>query len=497
MKNRIMKKLYSSLFVIAFVFIGQTNLMASWGNDVLISSQEPKASISMAGRSNGVVFAGVPEDSPALQETISIYMSTDYGATWVLTSPPIVTGLAPITKIKMIRSGLDSIYCFYLAGGVVYSRNVESGTQGVFNTYLSDDFDVCSSSGGSLYLIVDVTGNNDIRRFGSPDGGITWGSSGFVSGNGSTPRVYMSGSSDTLVLNYYGPVNTDLPKSVIRAARYRESGPGILSTVASGFMDVQTNTAVDKKEFASVFDQGNIWFFFTEGSTEQQLKCKVSSDGGASYGPEFTIAGGIGNDHKWFDAEHFVAGFSGGGCAITWYADSLQSGSPDIFTDKIMVASCSRIAPTFFTPGESISEHHPVFSPKEYKPSLIAFPNLASYELGVLWAGMDTTVKVFYDLQSAAPTNIPENESVQFEVNVYPNPSNEMINLKLHSKTDEFQIRFIDMRSSILNKPIKIYHPGGLQNYQLIHGINKSGLYLMEISNSEQRVVKKINILKE
>ena len=152
------------------------NNNTEWGTDYIVADSEPFGRPSGAYRNaNSTVYLSIPDTNislPGADEGLVILSSSNNGANWLQ-----IAGISPavvIQKTKMISAGPDSIYCFFLVGGSVYSFNVLSGIINHFTNYTNiRDFDVTSSSTGSMYLIIDLYTNNEVRIFGSSNGGTS------------------------------------------------------------------------------------------------------------------------------------------------------------------------------------------------------------------------------------------------------------------------------------------------------------------------------------
>src|SRR5690606_10275164 len=362
---------------------------------------------------NGEVFIAVPDTTPGF--SLRIYKSTNFGETFSLFPTGIHPGGLLIPKTKMIRSGLDSIYCTFMYNDTVYTWNIESNNFGVFTTVAVRDYDITASSTGGLYLFVDNRLSNAIPRYGSSNGGATWGTSASVTSNGAFPQVSMSASGDTLILNYYGPVLSDTATSVIRNARYRETALGTLAT-AGAFSDVVT-TAVAKEQYQSASYNGNGWFFWTEGTSNRVIKGKHSTNGGLGYGTEFTVTGNAGHDNYWFDA--LIYKFGSGGVDFVHYDDSTS-----VFDLKY--TSNTTGTPTVFGPGLTINDHPTGLTSYITIPRLVEFYD-AGGEVGVMYLGFNGgNNNIYYDRLSAV-TNIHNGTVIAntYELKQnYPNPFN-------------------------------------------------------------------------
>lgn len=399
-----------------------------WGNDVIVSSSEPTGRASAAARSNGMVYAAVPDTGGGSGYVVKMYRSTDFGDSW----SPVGTGpssSAAFAKVKVVRTGADSIYALAQSGTSLYSWNVETPAPTVIAADAARDFDVVASgSTNDLFLFVDVATTNQIRRFGSTNGGATWdANTALVTSAGAHPRVYMS-TGDTLVLNYYGPVQADTATSVIRAARYRRTNPGTLASI--NFVDVMTET-VRKDQFASVIHAGRIWFFFTSGdSGGRDIRCRVSLDNGVSYGSPINVAGNPMLDEYWFDARNWS-----GGCDLAFVADT--SGGASRMSHQYSDVS----DPSSFSPPEPFSEHPPVYSALGYIPTVVEFYDSGD-DLGAIWVGLNGSPGLYWDRFNALPVGVEEQPltvpaSFALSQN-YPNPFNPSTTIRYEIASQEF-----------------------------------------------------------
>ena len=368
-----------------------SNNINDWGVDNAILNNEPIGQMSGAQNINGTIYVAVNDTLSTANLGIVVFTSTDDGSTWSL-HPQGIAVRDHFPKIKMVKGIADSLYCFFQYGTEVYSWNIISGNFNAFPFANYRTFDVVSSSTGGLYMFLDSLPSNHLVRYSSINGGTDWGTRGLVSSNAAMPALYMSATGDTLILNYYGPVLVDTATSVIRAARYRETGPGILSS--TGFQDVATSIE-PKYEFGSAYGNGEAWFVYTAGMEgSRDIRARQSVDNGASYLPEITLAGNVNTDEYWFDIKHSALGFN-----FIFYSDSAQVGTATNDTDILYYANVPFGSGTFSSP-ERISENPPVYSAAMYVPRMVNLP-FSGGDLGVLWVGEDGANKrLFWDVES-------------------------------------------------------------------------------------------------
>lgn len=410
-------------------FLPATN--PEWGNDVRVSTGLPLGAVSGAGRSNGTAFAAVPDTTTLAGRNLVIYRSTNYGNTW---APFVtVTGSYVVNKTKLVVTSDDSIHCFYLGDETIRYFNVEGNALRTYDTLNVRDFEVVTSSQGGTYLFVDIQRDNRILRAASSDAGATWPQRAVVTSSGSTPRVFMnrkSAGTDSLVLNYYGPVKLDTARSIIRQARYREVAPGNLAS--AGFSDVNVDTTFHREQFGSVKINNVIWFFNTkrqtstgEGVSPRDIECKVSLNAGGSYQPVFNISANPLFDEHSFAVTNYTA--FGGGLDVLFQADTNAVGPPSNATNGIFHGFIPFDTPGALQGRDRISEHPPMVRSDGLPPVIFEYYDVDG-EAGALWVGMNgSTPGVYYDRYNASPTGVTPIAGVPEAYSLaqnYPNPFN-------------------------------------------------------------------------
>jgi len=470
-----------------------------WGTDYVVSNSEPFGRPSGVYRNSiSTIYVTIPDTNitPGANEAIVILMSSNNGANWLKVST--VSPAAIVSKTKMLIGAPDSVYCFFLIAGTVYSINIiNANFRSFFNYTNVGDFDVTISSTGSLYLIIDLYINNEVRIFGSSNGGTEWGGGIFLSATAAHPGITMSATGDTAVINYYGGPFTDTVSSIIRNVRYRESVPGTL--VLTGTFTTPIPAGVPKDQFQAVRYGLNAWLFYTSGTAGSiDLNCLFSSDGGTTYGAPFTIGSGPGRDEFWFDAKHYTLG--SGGVGLIYYSDSLQSGPPTNNSDYMNYTSAPNSSPSTFITPTRFSEHPPVTSVRKYFPTLIQYYN-ASGDAGALWVGADgSNARIYFDrLQSLTGVSQHESEIPQsFSLSQnYPNPfnPNTIINYDLRI-TNYVSLKVYDILGNEVTTIVNEKQNAG--SYQIeFDGSNlSSGVYFYELTAGEYSDVKKMTLLK-
>ena len=465
-----MKKIFTLIFFMSlFVFRS-----SAWGPDVVVYPDRPEAAQGMTINSSGTLYISVPVDSGTGTHAIVVYSSVDNGDTWTQITYPSSAVTAPILKSKLLTTGSDSTYCFFQAGGEIHILSIETGAMGLFQTIVVDDWDAAASpNNNAVYLFVDEYGTNSIRRYGTLDGGITWGgNTANVTGAGAKPKTYMSGT--RLIMNYYGPVLADTATSIIRTVFYNESTPGNISP--GTFQDLALNTSVKKKEFKSVIYGGIVWFFFTEGDNQQVLKCHISSDDGSTYGPEFTVAGDAVSGAYHFDARHYVDAIDGG-CYLTWYADSITVPASPF---PLVIAGATTLNPGSFSAPVSYSDYAVTTTPPLYRPVLVPFSNGSGLDVGVAWVedGGFTPFVVFDRLSAVLPVNEIQSDA---HGRLYPNPVAGKGTLELNSPGGACTLEVVDVSGRICSTS-QLFTTAGRETIPVDFTQLNAGIYTIRLT---------------
>ncbi len=418
-----MKKLFLSIICLTSFIYAQgdfaikvsdaipTSHQIDWGVDNVVLNNEPIGEFSGVQKSDGTLYVAVNDTLTTLNLGLVIFTSTDDGDTWTL-FPQGINFRGNYPKIKMIRSGLDSIYCTFQIGNSIYTWNPLSGNFGQFFSGNYRSYDMVASSTGNLYIFADSLPNNSIVRYGSATGGRNWITRGLVTSNGASPKLFMSGTGDTLTLNYYGPVLADTATSIVRAARYRETGAGTMASIA--FIDVITGTDY-KKEFKTVMNKSECWLFYTLGPDgARDIWARKSINNGLAYDTPMLVAGNPNTDEYALDAVFYDDAVSSG-FDFVYYSDSAQVGQGTNATDILYYTSVGYGSTTFSSP-QRVSENPPGYSPL-YSTSILAMP-YSGADVAALWVGDESgTKKLFWDQLSAI---IPV-ELTSFTANVVDN----------------------------------------------------------------------------
>lgn len=400
-------KLISLLLLFAGSSIG-------WGVDNLVDFIFLTGKPSIAAKANATLYATLPSNSGTGYSMI-VLRSTDNGLTWAGVPYVGVPAGANITKTKMVRTVNDSIYCTYLQGNAIFMMNVETGIVNEFTNNTATDFDVAASSvHNAIYMFIQEVAGNSIRRYGTTDGGYTWGgNTALVASTGRSPKVCTGGN--RLYLNYRGPILADTAKSIIRGAFYNETAAG---TITPGtFQDLVTDVTFDKPEFFSAAIGNTVWFIYNENNAQHNVHLRVSTDGGLNYDPDQVIAGSSGVDRNGLSAAPYLG--AGDGIDLLLFADSLGA-NPTPQSSRLELWQATLSNPTSFTGQSGINDYLVEPLAFSYPPMLVSMPG--SYNnRGVAYLPSVATQAVFYDVFNPL-TNIKELTNTA-SVHICPNPA--------------------------------------------------------------------------
>jgi hypothetical protein len=149
------------------------------GGDNIISQHQPIGPIAIIEKQiNSTMFCAINDTLSTSNLGIVLYMSTNNGQNWGLYSYGINLR-KKFDRFRLVRSGLDSVYLVFMNNSRVYIWNIYN-TAGIAAHTATNvrAFDIVASSTGALYLYIDELSTNYIRRFGTINGGFTWGLAG-------------------------------------------------------------------------------------------------------------------------------------------------------------------------------------------------------------------------------------------------------------------------------------------------------------------------------
>lgn len=358
-----------------------------WANDNVVLNNEPTGKFSGVQKSDGKIYVAVHDTLSTTNLGLVILFSTNNGSSWSSASGINYRGY--IDNVKLIKTNLDSIYCYFQIDYHVYCWNI---TTSIINEIMVGGyryFDVVTSSTASMYVFLDSLASNNLVRYASINGGYNWYNRGNITSAGAIPKVSMSGTGDTLLLNYYGPLLADTSTSVIRVARYRETSAGTLAS--AGFVDIVTETD-QKHEYVAASNNSEMWFFYTVGPVgSRDIKARKSTNLGVSWEPATFIANNPNLDEYGIDIKYHS--FNGFGFDLVYQADSNQAGPPTNLSDRLFY-SVAIFGSATFTGLTQISDYPPEAYNGKYSNGLVQLPT--TNDVGVLYVGVNGTSKKLY-----------------------------------------------------------------------------------------------------
>jgi hypothetical protein len=474
--------------------LGITN--SDWSNgDFVVSSTQPFGKPHGIYRtSNSSIYVAIPDTNIGTGHCIALLRSSNNGASWVAASY-ISPATTAISKVKMVDAGADSLYCFFLYGTSVYCWNIVNGRLNTFTAYTNiRDFDAVASGTHALHLIIDLIGNNDVRQYGSTNGGQTWPVSQYISSAGAIPRIAFNSTGDSCILNYFASITADTGSSLIRNFRFRESAPGTLTSL--GYTDVIA-AGTFKDQFQPVLYKGKAWLFYTTGTTGNiNLNCIQSDNGGSSYGSPFTIGALPSRDEYWFDAKYFTYG--SGGVDLIYYSDSV-SGTPSNITDRLYYTYINYTTPTAYGTPVQFSQHWPFWSSRLFIPSIIEYYNTIG-DMGAIWVGGPTPYKLYWDgynLTTRVTNNQSETPNEYSLSQNYPNPFNPVTKIDFSiPKNGLVTIKIYDILGKEVDVLVNKEFSAGVYSIDYDASKLSSGIYFYKITAGDFSKTKKMMLIK-
>jgi len=470
-----------------------------WGTDLIAFNTEPYGKESGVRRPTDTLYIAVPDSVGLGTGGLRILKTSNNGANWVQTITASNFGIIP--KTRMLRSGLDSIYClFRTAGNAIYILRVSFPFVDPLRQIFTGgyrDFDAWSSSTGGLYVFLDTLGTGNIPRLSSTNGGITWSQRGLVTSAGAHPFCYRSGTGDTALLAYYITTTglTDTTTAGITVARYRESAPGTLASF--GFIQPLVPAGLQKDQFSGVLFGTTAWFLYTEGAPgSRNIMFVTSTNNGANWSAASPLANRPAVDEYWFDIQHYT--FSPGGVDAIYYYDS--TGGPNNTSDRILYTSATITTPGTFTATTQISEHAPQPSTRGYTPFLIEFYNAAG-DVGALWVGLDGSNRRLYFDRLGAPVGVNNNQNGIPEIyslsQNYPNPFNPTTKIDFAiPKNGLVTLKVYDVLGQEVALLVNKDFQAGSYTFDYDASMLPSGVYFYKITSGDFTETKKMMLVK-
>lgn len=368
-----------------------------WGVDNVLLPNEPIGGMYGIQVSNGDIYVAINDTLSTVNVGLIMRKSTNQGITWTTTVG--ITYRGKFEDIKLIKNSGDTVYCFFRVEYGVYCWNLQTGSINPVWVEGYRAFDVEISSTNNIYIVLDSLATNNLIRYSSVNGGLSWINRGSISSSAAMPHWTKSLSGDTLFLNYYGPPLADTATSIIRVARYRELSPGTLGS--AGFQDLASEP-LPKYEYKIAANNGVVWFIYSVAGITPEIWGRQSIDGGTTYAPAVRINGAETVSQYWFDIKHKFP--AGNGFDLVYFSDSAQAGGATALTDRILFGTATQTGNTFI-PFTAINDNPAVFSANDYRPILVEMP--ASSNTGIAWVGESPEgKKVYWDTFLLVPVEL-------------------------------------------------------------------------------------------
>ncbi|MBI5402443.1 MAG: T9SS type A sorting domain-containing protein [Ignavibacteriae bacterium] len=500
-------------FIFLFVLFCISNLIGQpLDNPQVITSQSP-FNFSMWGNDNEVrnltpigPIDGIEMQRGSVKSTyvlmndtnggymIRCYKSTNGGINWSTQFATLSDGKAK--QLKTLRTS-DSIYLSFQYEKVVYIINIENAGLGVrqFSTSLNiRNYDIVATSTGTFYMYyVDFT-SAQLYYASSTNFGKTWGSANSIVGSVSTPKAYTNSSSgDTIFVAMYQGLQQDTLKSPVKLVMQRQTSPGTLSLI--GYRDIDTNTSYMKTEFTVAKMANVVWVLYCQSiSGDIDLLCKVSTNSGFTFSLNATVAATNKYSEYWIDAKH-LGNLT---LLVSLYQDSLQSGTANNTTDRVVFSTVTTANPTSFATVFPISDHPPYWSSASFRPRIIPTNNNTNF--AIIWVGKDgSTGKVYFDgSYSINIRKISEVVPGKFLLyQNYPNPFNPKTNIKFDvAKTGNVSLMVYDIKGNEITTLINSKLSSGTYEIPFNSDNLSSGIYFYKLISDGFSETKKMILIK-
>lgn len=165
----------------------------------------------------------------------------------------------------------------------------------------------------------------------------------------------------------------------------------------------------ERSMFASCKVNDNVWFVYTEGDTLTELKYRLSTLNGSSYGPESTITGGGTTSIGCFDITSYKNQNDSGMYVV--YFSQTTSGQAEM---KFL--SVSSATPTVFSSPETFNDFIPECTDDDTYPAITSILS----DAGVVFERDAGVASLYYDIRTTT-LKTPEIENEQ-SLSIFPNP---------------------------------------------------------------------------
>lgn len=437
-----------------------------WGNDVVVSPREPSGMTLLQGPGDTLYFDIVQGN--ALREDYSYNRGDSWG---FLANYFTIGGPAGYGKIEFVKS--DTLYAVYFQADSLFIKKLLSPHHKKIMNEQVKDFDVVSTSSGTIYLLLSFKNNDSLKIISTVDGGINWSKELLITDKGSRGRFSKFLYGDTLLINYYD-INSirGNDSTSVSAMRYTESAPGELTAIDTNSIEVINDSEI-KPEFKSIIGRdGVVWFFYTSGIyPNRDVKLKTSTDYGVTYSNTVDIATDPLIDECGLEADYNMYANR---CDLVYHWNDL-SPIPSIESSKIVYSFSTQVSPRIFSEPLSLNQHPAIVSPGVYNPILAEF-NDSTADVGVVWVGLDgTEKKTYWDrLHNTTFININITEiPLAYMVNQnYPNPFNPLTQIEFEAPKDG-------------RVSLKVYNILGEEVAVLVNENVKSGKYRVSFDGTK------------
>lgn len=456
-------------------------------NDLLLVSHEPYGTIDGLQKNNGDVLIGIEDSSLLTDIKYYLTVSSDTGKTFTLWTSAL-TGM--ISKSKLICTSNDNVYSFFVTNDSLYCWDLAANIIKVPTPGKVMDYNVAKGLNNSIHIFY-YDGQN-IHRIATTNGGASWSNDAIVCYGGGYPALSSNSRGDILLCSFYNDFTNQHYKSPLYCMTYTCSPSGELTVYKQGYLTSSADTLLEKTELKNAVSSDKQMVLYAAGPHGGiNIYGGLSNDSGATFSP-FTVANST-FDEYWMDIKSFN---DGRGFDIVYYADSLQTGTPNSNTDYLQYFATDN--GTLQNVPRRFSNHIPFWSPNNYKPKII---EMGIEDCAIVWVGLDNNMNkgVYYNRYSA-PSSVNEQNkpASNYTLNQnYPNPFNPSTTISFSLlKQAKVSLKVYDAMGREVANLLNETRPAGNHSVRFNGAKLSSGVYFYKLCADGLVLTKKMLLLK-
>ena len=456
-------------------------------NDLLLVSHEPYGTIDGLQKHDGNILIGIEDSSLLTDIKYYLTVSSDTGKTFTIW-PYALNGM--VSKNKLICTSNDYVYDFFVSNDSLFCWGLSSGITKVPTPGKVIDYNVAAGLNNSLHIFY-YDGQN-IHRISTTDGGASWSTDHIICYGGGYPALSSNPAGDILMCSFYDNFTNQHFRAPIYCMTYSCSSTGELTVIKQRYLTSTADTLLEKTELKNAVSAEKQMVIYSAGPHGSiNIYGGISSDSGMTFSP-VTIANSS-FDEYWMDIKTFN---DGRGFDIVYYADSLQTGTPNGNTDYLQYYATDD--GTLQNVPRRFSNHIPFWSPNNYKPKII---EMGIEDCAIIWVGLDNNMnKGIYYNRYGAPTSINEQNkpASNYTLNQnYPNPFNPSTTISFSLlKQAKVSLKVYDAMGREVASLLNETRQAGNYNVKFNGAKLSSGVYFYKLCADGLLLTKKMLLLK-